>query len=738
MEPEIRHIPKNDFAKHRVVRSDGEVTIDGVYPTRKAGFYMVRTRIPGGLITLDQADALARLALIFANGVWHIDTRANVEFHGVAEADVVPFAEALETVGLTTRGACGDSVRNIVFGSEGDLRNADRIQNLVENLTRQYSGVPEFETLPRKFKIAFFSKDDREPLNKINDLGFVESSATEGALSFDVWIGGKLGKEPRLGDLLVRNLPESDVAGLVLAAVQLHDELSNRKNRARARFSFVLDEFGVDEIRERLLERWAPSAQVELAPRETATEPAPRLSATGVHALADGRFRVRVPVVSGDLRSQEVLEIVKVARASKAESIQLSVRQNLSLIGILASDVSQTVEALTGLGFAPSGWSGAQDIVACPGATNCRKGFVETHDLASEVSAAIENSNAPDWAKRVRVSLSGCPNSCSHPQLYDLGFRGNAGKVRGSVVKGFELLLGGRLYGRTLLGQKIAFLLSAEDATNTARAFSEIFGEHGQIDEPADAFIDRLGFERVAELLSARVELKQGEWLGELAESPAGGRDALRWAVKTFGGELLVTSALGAGGVLLAQWLREIAPQHPVYFVDTGKHFPETLDYLRELQAFGLNVEIAHAGFAEDEFADIYGDQLWQHDADLCCTLRKLQVVQRLRKGKRAWVSAIRREQGGERDDTEIVQEQADGTFKISPLAGWTREQIDAELRVYGLPQHPLTRQGYSSIGCGPCTLPSIGSERDGRWAGSNKSECGLHGRLKLEQELKV
>jgi sulfite reductase beta subunit-like hemoprotein len=161
MEPEVRHIAKTDYSKHRIVRSDGEVTIDGVYPEREPGFYMVRVRVPGGVVTIAQAKALAEFAYAYANGEWHVDTRANVEFHGVSEAKLLPFIEALEPVGLSTRGACGDSVRNIVTGSETASASIERIQAVVDRLTRMFAGNPAFETLPRKFKIAFYAADDR-------------------------------------------------------------------------------------------------------------------------------------------------------------------------------------------------------------------------------------------------------------------------------------------------------------------------------------------------------------------------------------------------------------------------------------------------------------------------------------------------------------------------------------------------------------------------------------------------
>lgn len=574
MEPEVRHIAKTDYSKHRVLRSNGEVTIDGVYPEREAGFYMVRVRVPGGLLTIAQAYALAEFAQHYANGEWHIDTRANVEFHGVPEAKLLAFIEAIETTGLSTRGACGDSVRNIVTGSETASASVARIQHVVETLTRMFAGKPEFETLPRKFKIAFYAADDREPLHRINDLGFVEESGDE--LRFSVWIGGGLGREPRLGDLLFRHVPEHAVPGLVAAAVLVHNEQSNRKNRARARLKFVLEDLGLTRVRNLILEKWVPPPEVDTAPRLTLEAPPARFSADGIHIQDDGRFRVRVPVVAGDLSGEQAAAITRAAERSGAATLVLSARQNLSIPDVEAAQVPGLVRELETLGYPPSGWFGARDIVACPGATSCRKGFVETHDFARELSEALEAAAVPAWAKRLRISVSGCPNSCSQPQLYDLGFRGNAGKANGQVVKGYDLLLGGRLYGRTLLAQQFASLLSQRDVLATATAAVRVYAQLAREAEPFEQLLDRVGLHAFARELRGEVKLEQGEWSVALPEitvpetsaqaeaasalletrSP---REILQWALESYGDSLLVTSALGAGGVLLAQYLKELA-----------------------------------------------------------------------------------------------------------------------------------------------------------------------------------
>ena len=217
MEAEARFDPTPDYSKHRVVRSNGEVTIEGLYPERAPGSYMIRTRIPGGRITTVQADALAHLADVLADGTWTITSRANIEFHGVSERNVVPLVEATEAIGITTRGACGDTVRNVVVGTDSLSPGRERLQALAEELTRQFAGRPEFETLPRKFKISFFAADDREPLHRINDLGFVEQE--DG--NFEVWIGGGLGRDPQLADLLFRGVPAGSVAEALMASAKM-------------------------------------------------------------------------------------------------------------------------------------------------------------------------------------------------------------------------------------------------------------------------------------------------------------------------------------------------------------------------------------------------------------------------------------------------------------------------------------------------------------------------------------
>jgi phosphoadenosine phosphosulfate reductase len=227
-----------------------------------------------------------------------------------------------------------------------------------------------------------------------------------------------------------------------------------------------------------------------------------------------------------------------------------------------------------------------------------------------------------------------------------------------------------------------------------------------------------LGFDLEAE--SRRLE----------ALSPA---ERLGFALEAFGEGLLFTSSFGAGsGVLLHLWSL-VAPGRPVVFLDTGFHFDETLRYRDELaQQLGLNVEVAKPAHTPAEFVIEHGPDIYLRDPDFCCARNKIDPLAPYRARARAWVSGLRRDQGGERSDVPILRREPGGTVKVHPLATMRADEANAYLREHGVPEHPLVQRRYLSIGCAPCTSPVAEGEgeRSGRWAGKGKTECGLHARF--------
>jgi phosphoadenosine phosphosulfate reductase len=176
--------------------------------------------------------------------------------------------------------------------------------------------------------------------------------------------------------------------------------------------------------------------------------------------------------------------------------------------------------------------------------------------------------------------------------------------------------------------------------------------------------------------------------------------------------------------------LRTIAPQTPIFFIDTGYHFPETLAYRDELiERFGFPVRNLTSAMPRPAFIANHGDDLYSRDPDLCCKINKVEPLRLALVGVRGWINGRRRDQALTRKKMPIAERLQGGIVKVNPLARWTSKDTYRYLAQHDIPTHPLFEQGYTSIGCAPCTRPVLAGddERAGRWAGLNKTECGLH-----------
>lgn len=197
-----------------------------------------------------------------------------------------------------------------------------------------------------------------------------------------------------------------------------------------------------------------------------------------------------------------------------------------------------------------------------------------------------------------------------------------------------------------------------------------------------------------------------------------------------FRGKIALVSSFGTESAILLHMISEIDKSTPIIFLDTGKLFPETLAYRDELVArLGLTgVRNIRPSGAQLAAWDPDG-RLWQKDVDLCCAIRKTNPLDEALAGFEAWITGRKRAQGGMRSSIEIVETGPDGRMTVNPLAFWDDARIEAYFVRHNLPRHPLQAEGYTSIGCATCTLkPRPGEDkRSGRWAGLDKTECGIH-----------
>ncbi|WP_134701433.1 phosphoadenylyl-sulfate reductase [Ammoniphilus sp. YIM 78166] len=208
--------------------------------------------------------------------------------------------------------------------------------------------------------------------------------------------------------------------------------------------------------------------------------------------------------------------------------------------------------------------------------------------------------------------------------------------------------------------------------------------------------------------------------------------DVLRWAYQTFEDELVYACSFGAEGMVLIDLIYKVRKNAKIIFLDTNKHFKETYELIdRVKQKYPeLRIELQEPELTLEQQAKEHGDELWKTQPDLCCQIRKIQPLNKALKGSRAWLSGLRREQSPTRANTQFVnKDRKFESLKICPLIHWKWEDVWNYIKLFDLTYNVLHDQGYPSIGCETCTLPVTdgGDSREGRWANSKKTECGLH-----------
>ena len=205
--------------------------------------------------------------------------------------------------------------------------------------------------------------------------------------------------------------------------------------------------------------------------------------------------------------------------------------------------------------------------------------------------------------------------------------------------------------------------------------------------------------------------------------------EIIRWAVETFRPDVAMTSSFGAKSAALIHMAIQVDPTISIRFVDTGLLFPETLQFVEELtRRFHLNVSVFRTRMDVEKFKREHAHLPIGHP-DFCCGDYKVEATERALAGLRCWITGISREEARTRATTPFVEVLTTGVTKVAPLAAWTSKQLHAYMTTHGLPYHPLWSKGYTSIGCWPCTQKPIdpNDPRSGRWAGQDKTECGIH-----------
>lgn len=505
----------------------------GVYGQRQQDVQMVRVKIPWGGLTATQLDRLADVADQTPRGAGHVTTRQNVQFHFVPLAEAPGLMHALARVGLTTREACGNTVRNVTVGHCAGVCPTEVFDPTpyADAVARFLLRNPMNQNLPRKFKIAFSGCADDTGITPIHDVGARAVVRTADAIAergFVVLLGGGLGPAPQFAQPLEEFTPAVDLLPTVAAIVRVFDRHGNRDNRNLARLKFVVKKLGIEAVRMLILkEREAlrltmafpvvtPWEEQPPAPRPPNGWPAgpgdpgyARWRASNVLLQKQaGYAAVHIRLVRGDVTGAQMRAVARLARGLGDGRVRTSNQQNLVLRWIPVDALSAVHTALAEAGLALPGAERLIDVTSCPGADTCQLGITSSRGLALALSDMIERE-LPDLADApgLRIKISGCPNSCGQHHIAAIGLYGGARKFNGEQAPTYQLLLGARLHGDVPRYGKPVARIPAKEVPAAVRALLERYRGERNEGEPFDAFMDRVGAERLAEVVAPWTEL---------------------------------------------------------------------------------------------------------------------------------------------------------------------------------------------------------------------------------------
>ena len=517
----------------------------GVYGQRQADVQMIRVKIPGGILTPEAMEGMGEVADRYAPlGKGHITTRENVQFHHIPLAECPDVLRLLGGVGLTTREACGNTVRNVVGSPYAGIDPEEVFDPTPYLAAYVRFGVrhPITQGFPRKFKSAFTGTDARDHVSAaIQDLTYVSQIRVVDSVEqrgFKVFCGGGTSIMPRLAKPLYEFVPVADYLRVALAIWTVFNNADMlRKNRMMARLKVLIDRIGLDEFRSMVdaeLEKIgpidpAPYMEIDELLRETPpVAPAPngvaysdefrRWRETNVEAQRqDGYHSVMVKPERGNLDGPQFRALADIMRRYTGGRARATQEQNLLLRFIPEGSLHAVWEALDSIGLAEPDSKAITNVVSCPGTDSCKLGITSSMGLAKALRDEMD-----DWGgellddqgvKDIRIKMSGCPNGCGLHHIANIGFHGAALKgPDGNQVPAYELFLGGN-YGDnrvedSRVGTRIPRVkVPAKAAPGVLKTIVTYYKDNRADEtEKFNQFLDRVGLEELTEVAVAAEE----------------------------------------------------------------------------------------------------------------------------------------------------------------------------------------------------------------------------------------
>ncbi|WOX21389.1 nitrite/sulfite reductase [Streptomyces solicathayae] len=425
-----------------------------------AEYFMLRVRIDGGRLTTEQLRVIGEISQEFARGTADITDRQNVQYHWIRIEDVPEIWNRLEAVGLSTTEACGDTPR-VILGSPVAGIAADEIIDgtpAIEEIYKRIVGNKDFSNLPRKFKSAVSGSPLLDVAHEINDIAFVGVEHPEHGPGFDVWVGGGLSTNPKLGVRLGTWVSLDEVPDVYEGVISIFRDYGYRRLRTRARLKFLVADWGPEKFRQVL--------EDEYLKRKLTDGPAPEEPAgrwrdhVGVHPQKDGRFYVGFAPRVGRVDGATLTKIAEIAEAHGSGRVRTTAEQKMLVLDIEEAQVESIVSALEALDLRVTPSPFRRGTMACTGIEFCKLAIVETKGRGSSLIDELER-RIPEFDEPITININGCPNACARIQVADIGLKGQLVlDDEGNRVEGYQVHLGGALgleagFGRKVRGLKV-------------------------------------------------------------------------------------------------------------------------------------------------------------------------------------------------------------------------------------------------------------------------------------------
>ena len=479
-------------------QGDGVGVVGGKNGEGKAApFFMVRIRIPNGLLTSAQARMVANLAERHARGVADITVRQNFQFHWVTIESLPDLLESLWAVGLTTIGACGDVARNITGCPLAgvDAHEFCDASPLALEINRTLGGNAEFYNLPRKFKITITGCRSWCNYPEINDIGFTPAvrkrANGKSEVGFSVRVGGGLSTDPFLAarlDAFVQWNQVVPVARGIAEVFRGADELRQNRERARLKFLFLQQGWTADTFLAALHDRLG----FKLDPAEPEEIPADiQRDHVGIHPQKQvGLSYIGANVLRGRITPEQLVVAANLSDRYADGHLRNTIMQNLLIVNVPSENAARVAGELTAAGLPVRASAFARGTVACTGTEFCKLALTETKGFARWLSEELD-ARLPGFQEQIRLHVTGCPNSCGQHWIADIGLEGKKTKIDGKMVDAYYFCVGGSVGQFASIARPVGYRCAATEVPDAIERLLGQFNDRRAPDENLRQFLAR-------------------------------------------------------------------------------------------------------------------------------------------------------------------------------------------------------------------------------------------------------